>query len=115
MSPEYISLLVEAGHEVTTVAEEGLKGSPDEKIVEACMREGRVILTGDRGFGHILEHPAGRHAGLIVLRHPKPSIEAYRLLVEQVIRALRNDSPGGNLWIVEPGRIRVHDTPELTG
>jgi predicted nuclease of predicted toxin-antitoxin system len=103
---------VGAGHEVSTVAEEGLKGFPDEKVVEACKMEGKVILTGDRGFGHILEHPPGRHAGLIVLRHPKPSVDAYRLLVEQVIRALRTESPGGALWIVEPNRIRVHDTQE---
>jgi hypothetical protein len=92
---------------VTTVAEEGLAGRADERVAEVCRRDGKVLLTADRGFGHIIEYPPAKYGGIIVLRAPKPSIEVFRGLVEQVASALRNESPVGCIWIVEPGRIRV--------
>lgn len=88
--------------------DEHLAGAPDTELAAVCSREGKVLLTADRGFGHILEHPPAKGPGLIVLRHPSPSLAALAGLVEQVITALRRESPAGALWIVEPGRIRVH-------
>lgn len=31
-----------------------------------------------------------------------------RALLEQVALAVAKESPSGRLWIVEPGRIRIH-------
>ena len=47
-------------------------------------------------------------AGLIVLRHPHPTLAGMRRLVQQVALAVGQNSPAGQLWIVEPGRIRIH-------
>ncbi len=39
-----------AGHESDTVADEGLEGADDVTVVAAAFREGRILLTLDKGF-----------------------------------------------------------------
>ena len=56
-----------AGFEVDTVIDEGLAGAPDGAVVQAATREGRLVVTLDRGFADIRLHPPGTHAGILVL------------------------------------------------
>ena len=35
-----------------------------------------------------------------------------RILVETLIDALNRESPAGSLWVVEPGRLRIHEETE---
>jgi predicted nuclease of predicted toxin-antitoxin system len=37
----------EAGHEVHTVRQESLQGTPDEQLYEVCRAEGRCLLTAE--------------------------------------------------------------------
>jgi predicted nuclease of predicted toxin-antitoxin system len=46
-----VNLLRRSRHDVATVREEGLGGSADEQIFQACVSERRVLLTLDRDFG----------------------------------------------------------------
>ncbi|MCL0075856.1 DUF5615 family PIN-like protein [Dehalococcoidia bacterium] len=57
-----------AGHDTTTVQEQGLRGTGDEALLFPTMR----------------------------------------VLVETLIDALTREWPAGRLWIVEPGRLRIH-------
>ena len=66
------------------------------------------MITVDLDFAQILDYPPEDHAGLIVLRHPRPTLGGMRSLVRQVALAVEQESPVGRLWIVEPGRIRIH-------
>ena len=100
------------GHEVSTAADEGLKGAPDHSVAEVCRREGKVLITADLGFGQIIDYPPDRYPGLVVLRHPHPTLSGMEYLLRQVVAAIQTESPVGRLWIVEPGRIRVHDVTE---
>src|SRR6266511_2485828 len=43
--------LEDAGHDCTTVVEEGLGGAIDSRVVAAAAGEGRMLATLDRGFG----------------------------------------------------------------
>ena len=47
-------LLRQAGHDVTTVAEQGLKSAPDSALIEVCRTEGRCLVTLDLDFGNPL-------------------------------------------------------------
>lgn len=47
-------LLRRAGHDVATVAEQGLCSSKDEKILDVCLVEKRCLVTLDIGFGNSL-------------------------------------------------------------
>ena len=46
-------LLREAGHEVATVAGEGLSGADDSAVIRAAATEARIVITFDVGFGNI--------------------------------------------------------------
>jgi predicted nuclease of predicted toxin-antitoxin system len=43
-----VTLLRERGHDVTTIREQGLGGSPDNEIFDVCAAEGRTLVTLDR-------------------------------------------------------------------
>ncbi|MEW6351752.1 MAG: DUF5615 family PIN-like protein [Thermodesulfobacteriota bacterium] len=96
------------GHTVSTVLEERLQGTDDHILAETCKEHGLVLITVDVGFARILEYPPEEYPGIIVLRHPAPTLRGMTRLISQVVSGLRNRSPAGRLWIVEPGRIRIH-------
>jgi hypothetical protein len=58
--------LAKSGHDVDTVAAEGLTGAADPDVVAAATEEERVLITLDRGMGDIRAYPPGSHAGIVV-------------------------------------------------
>ena len=102
--------LRDSGCDVSTARDQGLGGADDSAVAEACRRERRCLLTADQDFAQILDFPPNDYAGIVVLRHPHPTLHAMLLLVQQVAAALAHESLDGSLWIVEPGRIRIHET-----
>jgi predicted nuclease of predicted toxin-antitoxin system len=106
--PRWQTPLIAAGHAVSTVHDEGLQGAEDETIASACRSEGRCLITADLDFAQLLDFPPENSSGFIVLRHPRPTLAGMQALLEQVVLAVAKESPSGRLWIVEPGRIRIH-------
>jgi predicted nuclease of predicted toxin-antitoxin system len=101
-----VGLLVEHGFDTHTVHDEGLLGAHDQAIAEAARRERRVLVTLDRDFSDIRAYPPADHAGIIILRPSAQDIRAVTELLRRLIEVLKRDSPEGELWIVEPDRIR---------
>jgi predicted nuclease of predicted toxin-antitoxin system len=56
------------GHDVETVADEGMQGAPDRDVFEAAQRESRFLITLDVDFGDVRQYPPGSHAGIAILR-----------------------------------------------
>ena len=56
------------GHDADTVVGENLAGATDADVLVAATRDGRLLITLDRGFGDIRSYPPGTHAGVVVLR-----------------------------------------------
>jgi len=110
--PSWRIPLEEAGHGVSTVAEERLRGSQDSVIAQTCKNVGLCLITADLGFAQILEYPPDRYPGIIVLRHPSPTLAGMTQLIRQIVTAVKTQSPKGHLWIVEPNRIRIHGVPQ---
>ena len=99
-------LLRGAGFGADTVAEEDLGGSDDTVIARSVRAEGRVLITLDLDFANIQAYPPSTHAGIIVLRLKKQDKHAVLGMVLRIIAALKTRLPAGDLWIVEPDRIR---------
>lgn len=105
-----VRLFPVAGHDVETVVQERLAGAVDELIFDRCRQENRCLLTLDLDFADVFRFPPHKTAGVAVLRLPKGSSSVIlESLVVNLLRMLETESITGRLWIVEVGRIRVHE------
>lgn len=100
-----------AGHDVLTVRDQGLHSCPDEHLYEVCCGEHRCLVTLDLDFADVTRFPPEKSDGIVVIRVLKnPSITLLEQLIRQFLQALKKMSVTNKLWIVEIGRIRVHQT-----
>jgi len=112
LSQQAADLIRAAGHDVATVASQGLRGVTDEKLFELCKSEGRVLMALDRDFGQVLRYPPTASAGIVVIEVGPRVTHAARLdRVRELAALLATRSPAGKLWIIEPGRLRIHLAP----
>jgi predicted nuclease of predicted toxin-antitoxin system len=104
------SLLEAEGHDVMTIAEQRMSGAKDERIYQACRDESRVLVTLDRDFGQTIRFPPELTAGIVVLEckgRLSPTMILARLT--ELATLLRTRPIDRELWIVEPGRVRIHE------
>jgi predicted nuclease of predicted toxin-antitoxin system len=88
------------------VADENLAGADDTAIARSVRAEARILITLDLDFANIQAYPPSAHSGIIVLRLKRQDKYAVLELVLRIISALKTRLPAGDLWIVEPDRIR---------
>lgn len=86
--PRWRTPLEEGLNHVSTVAEEGLQGADDGLLAQVCQRERFCLITANLDFAHTLKYPPAEYAGLLVLRHPKPTLEGMFGLVRQIAAAM---------------------------
>ena len=104
-----LDLLRRAGHDVVTVRDEGLAGAPDEEIFSVVVSESRALITLDYDFAQILRFPPHSSAGIVVLElEGRASLEALLDRLRALLTNLDSHSVAGRLWIIEPGRVRMH-------
>ena len=104
---ELTELLRASGHDAATVYAQGLRGSEDEPVFAACLREERALITFALGFSDIRRYPPGSHAGLIILRLADQSTPAVLRVLRTVIPLLGREPLTGRLWIVDEHSIRI--------
>ncbi len=103
-----VDLLRQDGHDVMTVREQGFAGSADEVVFQVCKAENRTLITLDRDFGQVPRFPPKQTAGVVILEFGGPA--SLRLLHDRLrdfLMLARTRPVVGELWIVEPGRVRV--------
>ena len=99
-------LLRNAGFEADTVADEHMAGADDTVI--ASRSQAKIQIERDQYalFSNVRAYPPARHSGIIVLRPKRQDKRTVLALMERMVLALTNRTPAGELWIVEPDRIR---------
>ena len=103
-------LLGSEGHDVSTVLAEKLSGAADTAVLEAAIAERRVLITLDHDFGNVLRFPPEESYGIVILRTPGDvAPESIDDRFRDFLAGLETSELGRELWIVEPGRIRVHE------
>jgi len=102
-------LFVEAGHDCSTVLNQGLSGSSDSALIMRCRAEGRALVTLDLDFANPLLFKPSANRGIAVLRPRSPaSPDELKFLCSTVLGGLSRDTLDGHLWIIELGRIRIY-------
>jgi predicted nuclease of predicted toxin-antitoxin system len=104
-------IFLEAGHDVQTVLQEAIPGVSDQQLYEICLKEGRCLITLDLDFSNVLRFPPDPTSGIVVIRLPRnPTLSTLERLVRQFLQAASQMPVANKLWIVEAGRVRVHQT-----
>lgn len=104
-----LDLLSAAGHDVMTVRDQALGGATDEKLFEICSSEGRALITLDHDFGQVTRFPPATSTGIVILEAgPRVSVRSILDRLKDFLSVLERHSVVGSLWIVEPGRVRIH-------
>jgi predicted nuclease of predicted toxin-antitoxin system len=95
------------GHDVDTVADEGLSGEDDPTVLTAAIQHERLIMTLDRGFGDVRIYPPGSHPGIVVLRPVNQDPRSIDRLVDRFLDEHGLADFKRCPVIVEPGQVRV--------
>ena len=104
-------IFLAAGHDIQTVRSQKLQGCLDQNLYEVCCKEQRCLVTLDLDFADVTRFPSNATSGIVVIRAPRnPSIVLLEQLVRQFLQALAQIPVEKKLWIVEVGRIRIHQS-----
>jgi predicted nuclease of predicted toxin-antitoxin system len=88
-----------------------LQGASDERLYEICQTENRCLVSLDLDFANVIRFPPAEVGGIIVIRLPRnPNLSTLEELVSQFLQALDRMQVERKLWIVELGRIRIHQS-----
>jgi predicted nuclease of predicted toxin-antitoxin system len=80
-------------------------------MVRICCDEQRCLVTLDLDFADVVRFPPQQTNGIVVIRVPRnPSLALLENLIEQMLQTLNQMSVQKQLWIVEVGRIRIHQS-----
>ena len=102
-------LFRDAGTKFKTVYDQGLQACTDNRLYETCCSERRCLVTLDLDFADVTRFPPAKANGIVVMRIPRnPSLTLLEQLIHQFLQALTQMSVEKRLWIIEIGRIRIH-------
>ena len=74
-------VLREAGHDVTTVLDQGLGGVRDETVASACAAEKRILVTLDLDFADVRSYGSSDAPRIIVMRLPRQDVGLIRTVM----------------------------------
>jgi predicted nuclease of predicted toxin-antitoxin system len=104
-------LFQDKGHNVETVRSQGIEGCSDQILYEVCLREKRCLITLDLDFADVTRFSPSETNGIVIIRVPQnPSLPLLEQLIQQFLQHLTSVSVAKSLWIVESGRIRIHES-----
>ncbi len=102
-----ISVLATAGHEVDTVASEGLRGRPDADVWRAAHGGDRLLITQDLDFSDLRKFKPGTHAGLLLVRLREPGANAIVDRIRAVIEEEGLDSFARCFVVLTDRKLRI--------
>lgn len=100
-------LLIARGHDALTVVEQGWQGVADDILWSRIQSERRWLITADKGFADLRQHPPGNHAGVILLRPQEESRRAYLELASVALGQVNFEAEG------EMARVTTKGTKSL--
>ncbi len=99
--------LAALGVDADTVFDEKLVGCTDPEVLAAAGREGRIVVTLDRGFGNIQSYPPGSHGGIVVFRLDEQSARSVVAAVENLVTHHDLADLAGTVTVVHRGLLRI--------
>lgn len=104
---EVCHVLNSAGHDATSVGQQGLGGATDARLYRVCQSERRVLVTLDVDFANVQAYDPKSSVGIIVLRLTRQDRQRVLDAVASTLAVLEREPLENRLWIVEGERIRI--------
>lgn len=101
------AILRQGGHDVAFARDQYLAGTNDDRILAVAASEGRVLISLDRDFANVLQHPPERTAGIVVLRLHDQTLPLIRHTAETLSGLLADKRLRGRLWVLDESRLRI--------
>ena len=93
--------------DTTSVLEEGISGTLDPELWEIAQKEGRFLITGDKGFADIRKYPPGTHYGVLLLRPEGEGIPQMKQLIQEVLKSDMVEMLAGCIGVATSGKLRI--------
>ncbi len=107
-------ILRAGGHDVATIAEQGMNSSSDRDVIAVCIKEERCLVTLDLDFSNVTIFNPASACGIAVLRLPaEPSRAQLQDAIKVLATALVSRDIRGKLWVIQGKRIREYE-PEAS-
>lgn len=104
---DLVGLLTRAGHDVDTVIDEGLGGQDDDVVLDRAKKDGRVLLTLDKGIGNIRAYPPADYAGIVLFRPSSVGRAAAQDLISRRFAVVETLDLKGRLVVVSERTVRT--------
>ncbi len=104
-------LVAAQDYDAATVVGQGWQRASDDELWSRVQHEGRWLMTADMGFADLRRHPAGSHAGVILLRAQEESRRAYLDLAAIALDRLKLDELAGAVVVVTYRGVRIRRAP----
>jgi predicted nuclease of predicted toxin-antitoxin system len=95
------------GHDVDTVASEGLQGSLDETVWAAALAASRFLITQDLDFSDMRRFTPGTHPGVLLVRMREPGRTAIRRRIEGLFRTEDVEGWSGCFVVATDHKVRI--------
>lgn len=101
------TMLRQAGHDVALAREQQLVGASDDRLLTVAASEGRVLISFDRGFSNVIQHPPEATPGIVVIRLRDQTLPRIRRVATTVGALLTTEPIQGRLWVIDESRLRI--------
>ena len=101
------SVLINLGHDVDTVHDEGLVGHVDADVWTAAQKAERFFITQDLDFSDIRSFSPGTHAGVLLVRLNNPGRIALLQREAALFRSEDVDGWQGCFAVVTHRKLRI--------
>ena len=102
-----VTVLTTLGHDVDTVHGEQLTGRADPEVWSAAQSARRFLITQDLDFSDIRRYRPGTHAGLLLVRLPRPGRNALLDRVTALFRTEQIENWAGCLVVATDQKVRI--------
>ena len=104
---DLVKIFRTAGHDVSSVCEQGLSGEKDETLLQVCGNEGRALITLDLDFADVRSYPPDQNPGIVVLRLQRQDKFHVERTIERLLPIFDAEPLEGRLFIVGEDRVRI--------
>ncbi|HTS16182.1 MAG TPA: DUF5615 family PIN-like protein [Verrucomicrobiae bacterium] len=111
LSPEWVTVLTDDGHDAVHWSTVGNVRAPDAEIVAWASQERRVVFTHDLDFGTILALTQEGGPSVIQVRTQDVTPAAIGAMVLGALRQFQDALETGAIVVLDEARLRVRILP----